>query len=310
MNDQNEWLVELGGRRIEFRAADATELVGYVAGQPDSVANPGCPHMCIIHGLGDHSGRFGSWMKHWLETGWVVSAFDWRGHGQSSGSRGHLDSFDQLLRDLSTWLELAAAELNRTTGAPHHSPLVLYGQSLGGLVSLAYLLQISNDQETGAAGPGLKCRQPDAAIISSPALELARPAPGWKLAIARTLGKWIPNLSLPSGIRPAQLTSDKHAQQEFGRDALRHSRVTAPTFFGMLELQKSVAAQSNELSVPVLLMHGDADQITSAEATREFAQRTGSDLKIWRGLRHELHHEVEKLQVLEFAQNWLLLNLT
>ncbi len=237
----------------------------------------------IVHGTGDHIGRFEELARQANAAGMSVFGADFRGNGKSAGTRGYVKSFEVLLRDLEQLLQ-QATRLSR-------APVFLYGQSMGGLLSIYFTMKRNSD----LAG----------VIASSPALGLAMKAPRWKLAIGRTLGKVIPKMSLPTGIKSQQLSQDPQRLEEFKNDRLRHRKMCASTFFSMIDTMQWCEQNADLLNVPTLIMHGDADTITCPEASQTFAERAGCQFKIWPGLLHELHHEQERSDVVQFAIDWM-----
>ena len=237
----------------------------------------------IVHGTGDHVGRFDWLARQWNFANYSVFGADFRGNGRSEGTRGFAPSFEVLLDDLDQMLERAKSVADL--------PVFLYGQSMGGLLSLYLPMK----REVELAG----------IIASSPAMGLALKPPGWKLAIGRTLGKFFPKMSLPSGIQIQQLTGNQERQKEFEADSLRHRRMCANTFFSMMDTMKQCQQWDQPLNLPVLIMHGEADGVTCAEESRKFAARIGCDFKSWPGLLHELHQEDSREEVARFAIDWI-----
>lgn len=239
----------------------------------------------IVHGTGDHGLRFDWLARRFNHHGFAVMATDWRGNGQSEGTRGYVDSIDQVVGDLEQMIVQASRKFR--------VPCFLFGQSLGGL--LAIVLGLKNSVELAGV------------IASSPALRVAKQPAWWKLQFARSIAKLLPRLSLPTGIRVDQLTRDVTAQQAFSEDRLRHGRMCARTFFGMVQAGKQAIAGANQLKVPTLLMHGDADTITDLQASIEFAglNERSVQLRIWPGGLHELHHDLDREQVARFVTEWV-----
>jgi alpha-beta hydrolase superfamily lysophospholipase len=139
----------------------------------------------VLHGLGDHSGRFEHVGDRLAADGFDVHAFDLRGSGGSGGRRGHVDRWTQMHDDLEERLAVVRQ-------AAAGRPVVLYGHSLGGLVALGYLL-----------GDRAK---PDLVVLTAPGLDST--LPGWKKAVARVLGRIVPTLPIPNGIEGSTLSRD------------------------------------------------------------------------------------------------------
>ncbi|MFM8571887.1 MAG: lysophospholipase [Pirellula sp.] len=231
----------------------------------------------IIHGLGEHSQRYTHVAKHFVENNAAVYAIDQRGHGLTGGSLPHFDTLVQDTGALESFLRLARPGL----------PIFLYGQSLGGSVVINYLLRKSNR----LAG----------AISMSPLLSTTFPPPAWKLTVAKLLGRWWPNLTLSTALKPEELSHDPQAVAEYVNDPMVHQRVSAVLGLSMLEAGRWAVEHADQLKTPLLLMHGTEDKITSHAKSQEFAQRAGEACTWieWPGLYHDMHWEPQRHRLFE-----------
>lgn len=243
--------------------------------RPDAV-------IILVHGLGDHSGRFEPVAHTFCRANFSVIGFDALGHGKTGGS---MPSFDVLSKDLIKVIRVARSQ--------HTAPVLLFGQSLGGGVALHH--GISGDEPV------------DAIVAGSPLLRPAFKPPAWKLFIGRTLGKLWPTLTLGTGLNPHNLTSDPEEVERYLNDPLILRYVSAALGMSMLEAGENTLLRASQLATPTLIIHGTADRITSAEASREFAERAGSicEIKLWRNMLHDLHFEMAKDQVLGHVVEWI-----
>jgi alpha-beta hydrolase superfamily lysophospholipase len=269
-------------QEIEWSAADKTRLFAQAwepaGGQSGVIA--------IVHGLGEHSGRYAEVAGQLVDAGYAVLTFDQRGHGRSEGPRGHAPSYDVLLDDL----EILVAQARRRSGT---RPVFLYGHSMGGNLVLNYALR----------------RQPPLAglVVTSPVLRPTLPPPAWKLAAAKMMNRVWPTFSLDNGVDPSDLSHDEAAVQAYREDPLVHGRVSARLGTALISTGVWALEHAGQLSLPLLLMHGSADALTSPAATAEFAGRLEGrcELKIWEGLFHELQWERERETVVRFVVDWL-----
>ncbi|MDD3643494.1 MAG: alpha/beta hydrolase, partial [Candidatus Krumholzibacteria bacterium] len=171
-------------------------------------------------------------------------------------------------------------------------PLFLYGQSMGGNLAINFVLR----RRPAIAGM----------IASSPLLRTASAPPRWKTLMGANLRTLLPALPLGSGIRADDLSRDLSVVDAYRRDPLVHDRLTL-RFHEVLVAGEWAIEHAAGLPVPLLLMHGDADGISSCGASAEFAGRAGDrcTLKIWEGMRHELHNEPESPQVHRAVIEWM-----
>jgi alpha-beta hydrolase superfamily lysophospholipase len=271
-------------RHIEFtrQALDGTQL--YFQGwEPETSPRAA---VCLVHGLGEHSGRYAHVGLRLNDAGFSLLGFDLRGHGRSGGPRGHTSSYDTILDDISRLVDEAAALFPG-------QPRFLYGHSMGGGLVLNYALR----------------RRPSLAgvIATSPWLRLAlAPSPA-KLALARATGHLLPTFTQSNGLNPADLSRDPEVVRAYESDPLVHGRISSRLAVSVLDAGEWALAHAAEFALPLLITHGSADRITSAEASREFARHVSGDstFRLWEGFYHETHNEPEKAQVLGFMADWL-----
>ncbi len=144
-------------------------------------------------------------------------------------------------------------------------------------------------------------------VATAPWLRLVKEPPAWKLALARFMDRVWPAYSEPSGLDPRDLARDPEVARAYVSDPLVHDRVSARLYVSMDAAGKWALAHASVFPVPLLLMQGGADRITSNEATREFAAQVPGDctFKLWGGLKHEIHNEAEQQEVFAFLVAWL-----
>lgn len=243
--------------------------------------------VCLVHGLGEHIGRYDHVAHAFNRTGIALLGTDLRGHGNSEGKRGHVPTFGTWLDDLFQSLEKTRAEFPNV-------PLFLYGHSLGGMVVLDYVLE----------------RKPELAgvIASAPLLKLAFEPPRGQQLVLKLLNALHLQPAVPSGLVDTNLSRDLNVVRAYRNDPLTHGKITPALAGGMLAAGQWCLEHAGELNTPCLLLHGAADRITSPEATRHFASKVSSDckLEIWPGLFHEPHNEPEKDSVHQCITRWIL----
>ena len=242
--------------------------------------------LCILHGLGEHSGRYDYMAEVFNRTGCAVVAMDLRGHGRSEGRRGHAPNYAAFMSDISLLLDEAAARYP-------DRPRFLFGHSFGGNLAAYYAMR---------ARPDI-----DGVILTSPLFRLAFEPPKWKTILMDLLYALHLTLSVSTGLEGGAMTRDNDVRDSNRDDPLAHKRVTSQVAVEMRRNGEWMVEHAAEFPLPILLMHGDSDRVTSAPATREFAAMAGSNatLKIWEGCYHELHNEPVKEQVFGYVIDWM-----
>ncbi|WP_313999864.1 lysophospholipase [uncultured Paenibacillus sp.] len=248
------------------------------SGEPESV-------VCVVHGIGEHGGRYARVAEALTGIGAAVFAIDLRGHGRSSGKRGHA-SVRQMSGD--------AALLVRTASARYPGkPVFLYGHSMGGNVALSCVLRHR---------PAV-----DGLILSSPWLRLAFDPPKWKRSVGRLLGRLLPAMTMSTGLDSGALYRSDEQSRLDSYDELLHTRVSAELFFSIVDEGERSIAEAGSLGVPALVLHGTEDRVTSPAASREAAEQAGERCEFvsWEGGYHELHNDRDAERVLAFIAEWV-----
>ena len=272
-------------QHIEFTQQAPDGVPFYFQGwQPDT---PPKAVVCLVHGLGEHSGRYAHVAAALNDAGYTLLGFDLRGHGKSGGPRGHTPSYDALMDDIGRLLDEAT---QRYPGKPQF----LYGHSLGGNLVLNYALR----------------RKPsiNGVIATSPAIRMATPPPGSQITLAKIMNRIRPAMQMANGLALDGLARDPEVIRAYTNDPLVHNKISVHLALEMLQAGEWALAHAAEFPLPLLLVHGTADKLTSAPASQEFAAKVPAGrctLKLWEGFYHETHNEPEKAEVLAFMIDWL-----
>ena len=236
--------------------------------------------MLLVHGIGEHSGRYEHVGAAFAAAGFDVLAFDQRGFGRSGGRRAYVASFDTFLDDVEALLVG-----HRTPDLP----MVVFGHSLGGLIATAYLV---SDRP-----------QPDLAVLSAPALEAHLPV--WQRVAAPLLGTIAPRLRIPADFDGSILSRDPAVQDAYESDPLRVPSTTARLGRETLRAMKRVNSTLDRLRIPTYVLHGSDDELVPPTASVPLDALANVTRREWRGLRHECLNEPEQDQVLGAILAWL-----
>ena len=241
----------------------------------------------VIHGYGDHVGRYQAPMNALANAGFGVSGFDYRGHGKSEGRRGHLERFGDVVEDLVRFHERLRTDANG-------KKIFLLGHSHGGLMLLSYLLR----KPEGVAG----------AILSSPYLALKLKPAKIKTVSAGLLSRLWPWMPIGTGIAMDALSRDEAWQRETANDALYGTKATPRWFVESGAAQASVLKAGAQITLPAYFFLGSEDGIAAAEVTRKYFESLASHDKQYKeypGMRHETLNEVGKEEVWRDIARWI-----
>lgn len=234
----------------------------------------------IVHGLGEHAGRYER-VARWLnERGLAVCAYDLYGHGRSSGPRGHLATDSQFVDHLAEMLATLAG------------PVILIGHSLGGLISSS---AIAHDRV-----------RPAGLVLSSPAL--AVPTRAWQRAALAVLPRWAPNLTLGNGLEPAFLSHDPKIVQAYRDDPLVHDRICARLGGFVAGEGERVRERAASWPVRTLLLYAGTDRLVDpagSDAWSAKAPRSLATSRRFDSLYHEIFNEPDAAPVFKALGDWL-----
>ncbi|MDQ6883659.1 MAG: lysophospholipase [Candidatus Dormibacteraeota bacterium] len=268
---------------ITLKSADGLDL------QVRRWQDPAAPRtwtFVVVHGLGEHSGRYQRFAEWFAERGATVYAMDLRGHGRSGGQRGHTPSMDALIDDIDRVVKYARDESG--------GPLVLVAHSFGGLLGIAYAL-----------------RHPDhidRCVFSAPALKVKVEVPAFKRALARVLPRVAPRLSMSNEVNAGLLSHDPAVDMSYRTDPLVHNRISAGLYGETFARGESLIARAAELRVPFLLLHGTQDMVIDPAGSQRFFPRATAPERafiLYPGMYHEIFNEVEWEMVFQDIESWL-----
>ncbi|MCA9706091.1 MAG: lysophospholipase [Myxococcales bacterium] len=255
----------------------------------------------FVHGGAEHVGRYERLARMFGEHGALCLGLDHRGQGASGGRRGHVSAFEDYARDLRLVIE-TVAQARPANERPDAVPWFVFGHSMGGLISLVYLL----DHAKAIPLRGV--------VLSSPLIEVAVKINPVKRWVGNAATKIWPTLTLPSGIPPEAICRDPDEVARYVRDSRRVTVVTAGWFGAMQRAAARVRAEVATIDTPCLWYVGTGDTICDHRATVELfrsipdAGERGHALHVFDGYYHELHNEPEPLRapVLDLVKQWVL----
>lgn len=241
----------------------------------------------LVHGLGEHSGRYAHVANALVDAGHAVHAFDHRGHGRSSGKRAFVRSYDEFLRDLHQFRGMVASEHAGT-------PLFLLGHSMGGNIAMGYVL---GDQH-GLAG----------LVLSGPALAVGDDFSPVQLKVLGVIAKVAPGLR-PQGLSADAISRDPDVVAAYRNDPLVHTgKISAGLGAALIGAMRSFPDRYEQLRLPILVLHGTDDQLADVAGSRGLeAKATNAELTAhyYDGLYHEVFNEPEQDRVLADLTSWL-----
>ncbi len=232
--------------------------------------------VCLVHGIGEHSGRYEEAAEVLAAAGISFYTFDLRGHGKSSGKRGHTPSYARLFDNIDRVIATARAAEGESCR------VFVWGHSMGGNIALNHVL--------------LRTPLISGVIVTSPYLRLEREPRGFEILIARFMNAVAPSYTRETSLDVRSLSRDPAVVEAYRADPLTHGFISARWFVSARKAAHYALAHAAELRYPLLLMHGSADGITSVAGSREFADSLGGRCayREFVGAYHELHNDVVK----------------
>ena len=244
----------------------------------------------LVHGLGEHMGRYEKVARRLGDWGFAVRGYDQYGHGESGGPRGGLTSSTRLLDDLADVVDSVRAQLARRK-APA-LPLILLGHSLGGLVAARFV--------------SLQLRPVDALVLSSPALDAG--LNGFQKFLVGTLPKIAPNLRVGNGLNLQYLSHDPATVAAYRADPRVHDRIAARLALFIAEAGPATLAQAPRWTVPTLLLWAGQDKLVNPAGSAAFAAAAPKQAltsRCFDDLYHEIFNERDAGPVFAMLQSWL-----
>ncbi len=243
--------------------------------------------LLLVHGLGEHSGRYGNVVNRLVPLGYAIYALDHVGHGKSEGAREYVERFEDYTDTLAVYQAMVA-------GWQAGRPLFLLGHSMGGLIATVYLL----DHQADFTG----------AVLSAPAIKVSGNIPQAAIVLSKILAVLAPKAGV-AALDTNLISRDPGVVAAYDADPLVcHGKTTARLGAELLKAGRRAAAEAGRISLPILILQGGGDKIvdpSGAQSLHDTASSTDKTLKMYPGLYHEIFNEPERAQVLQDVQAWL-----
>ena len=272
----------------------ATAYHATTVSAPDGVAlhlsqwlpqqGPAVAHVLVLHGYMEHGGRYREFAHHLCSRGIGVSALDFRGHGKSPGRRGFVDVFDRYLDDVAAALQY----LQQVS-----VPCFIFGHSHGGLIALDFVV---------ARAPSI-----GGCIVTNAFLSQTHPARGVKRLIGEWAGRYLPKLSLPSGLRAEDLSHDPLIVDAHRRDSYVFHNANA-SWFREVQIAQRRVKNNRAMPVPLLYIYSDADEIALPYDNKRLAEQLESPDKqviVRQGEFHEVLNELHRAELHHEIAKWI-----
>ncbi len=242
--------------------------------------------LVIVHGFGEHSGRYMNVVNKMVPEGFTVYSFDHRGHGKSPGKRGHVQNWNEFIEDTKNFLKLVSDEQKEL-------PLFLMGHSMGGLIVLNYA--ISNPEGLqGVIASGPLLAQPGI----SPVL----------LLLSKIMSKIWPGFSIDTKLDVNHISRDPEVISAYNEDPLVHSMASARFGTEITTATDWTLAHADKFNLPLIILHGEADQLVPPHGSATFFENAATKDKerhLYPDGRHEPHNDIDRETVLQDLLNWL-----
>ena len=239
----------------------------------------------LVHGMGEHSGRYNHVAEKLTENNFSVVAFDHFGHGKTEGKRGHNPNFEAVLESVTRTIDKAKEEFP-------NKPIFLYGHSMGGNVVINYTLRNQHHLK--------------GVIATSPFLKLAFQPPAIKLAVGKLLQKIAPSITLGNELDANHVSRIKAEVEKYKNDPFVHDKISPNFSITFIATGKWAIENAANLKTPMFLLHGTEDKIIDYKGTEAFANKSDkATLKLYEGGYHELQNDLCQEEMLQDIVLWL-----
>ena len=261
------------GTRLAYRSWPATDAARIT--------------FAVVHGLGEHSGRYERFARGMAPFGMSTFAVDLRGHGKSDGARGHVDSWSQWVDDAAAFVAFVESQSN--------AEVVPLGHSFGGVVMLSTVRS------------GKLSHTNKRFVLSSPALRLKVEVPGWKSSLAGIASKLTPGLAMNNEVDAATVSRIPEVVEAYRKDPLVHSRISSRLYAEWAHAARENLDRAGDINIPFLILAGTADRLIDPAGSEELHRRAPamSTLRMLEGRYHEPFNDLGSDEVFVTIAEWL-----
>ncbi len=243
--------------------------------------------LLLVHGLGEHSGRYMNHVNHYVPLGYAVYGLDHLGHGRSDGPRECIDGFADFTDPLTLYCQMVKS---RHPG----KPVFIFGHSMGGLITCCHLL----DHQTDFAG----------AILSAPAIKVSDSISPLTIIIGKILSRIAPKAGVLA-LDATGISRDPEVVDAYLKDPLVfHGKTPARLAAEMLKAMMRVSEAADQITLPFIVIQGSEDKLVDPSGAQMLYDKAGSrdkTLKVYEGLYHEVHNEPERSEMFKDVEAWL-----
>lgn len=242
----------------------------------------------LVHGLGDHIGRYQTFISSLAQKNFACALYDQRGHGRSDGYRCHVATFNDWLDDLSNFVSFSKSQIALDT------PLFIVGISLGALIGINFVVR----NDTHVSGM----------VAVSAAISPTINIPKWKRKVATHLSNIYPRFTIDNGIKFMELTNSKSEIKSLTLDPYFRRKITVGAGVEIENTLRFVSETAKHIHIPILFLAGENDRVCDPYATRQFSEQVTSldkRFNLYRNMQHDLLHDSGSHVVVSDIETWI-----
>ena len=241
----------------------------------------------LVHGLGEHCGRYANHVNHYVPLGYAIYGLDLPGHGKSDGEREVIERFTDYIDPLAKYYQMVK-------NWQPDKPVFIFGHSMGGLITCCFLLDHPADFK--------------GAILSAPAIKVSDSISPVTVTMGKILSRILPKAGVVS-LDPGAISRDPEVVEAYVNDPfVFHGKTPARLAAEMLKAMKRVKAKAEKITLPFIAVQGGKDKLVDPSGAQMLYDKAGSKdktLNVYEGLYHEIHNEPERFAMFKDVEAWL-----